>query len=271
MINGWKVFDSHTHMGEARHTGRIQRAGDLLRDMDREGIDHALVIPFPVVEDYRAAHEEIGAAVREYPDRFLGAACIPPFIREQDYRDEVRRCRETHGFVALKLQPQYQAVNPISPRSDFVFESALENGMVMVCHTGSGVPFALPSLFMMAARRFPELRFVLSHCGGGGLLVGEAIVAATFCENIYLETSTLMPHHVLEVLAHVPATRVMAGSDLPESLHTEIYKIAELNVEESIRRALLAETAYQVFGNPEDTSVKVGTGAGGRASRGDSR
>lgn len=271
MINGWKVFDAHTHMGEARHTGRVQRAGDLLRDMDREGIDHSLVIPFPVVDDYRAAHEEIGAAVRRYPDRFVGAACIPPFIREQDYRDEVRRCREVHGFVALKLQPQYQAVNPISPRSDFVFESALENGMSMVCHTGSGVPFALPSLFMMAARRFPELKIILSHCGGGGLLVGEAIVAASFCENIYLETSTLMPHHVLEVLAHVPANRIMAGSDLPESLHTEIYKIAELNVDEATRRALLAETAYGVFGNPEDSGMKAAMGpaeqAGGKAPR----
>lgn len=267
MINGWKVFDAHTHLGVARHSGRVQRAEDLLRDMDREGVDHALVIPFPVVDDYRAAHEEIGEAVRRYPDRFLGAACLPPFIPEQDYRDEVRRCREIHGFVALKLQPQYQAVNPLSPRSDFVFESALENGMVMVCHTGSGVPFALPSLFMMAARRFPALRFVLCHCGGGGLLVGEAIVAASFCENIYLETSTLMPHHVLEVLAYVPATRVMAGSDLPENLHTEIYKIAELNVEKATRRALLAETAYQVFGNPGNNRTGASTGVAGRGHR----
>jgi predicted TIM-barrel fold metal-dependent hydrolase len=86
-------------------------------------------------------------------------------------------------------------------------------------------------------------------------------VAASFCENIYLETSTLMPHHVLEVLAHVPANRIMAGSDLPESLHTEIYKIAELNVDEGTRRALLAETAYQVFGNPEDRAMKAAMGA----------
>lgn len=259
MINGWKVFDTHTHMGTAHHTGRVQLAGDLLKGMDREGIDHSLVIPFPVVEDYRTAHNEIGAAVKRYPDRFLGAACIPPFIKESAYRDEVRRCREEFGFVALKLQPQYQALNPISSRSDFVFESALENGMVMVCHTGSGVPFALPSLFMMAARRFPGLTFVLSHCGGGGLLVGEAIVAASFCENIYLETSTLMPHHVLEVLTHIPVNKVMVGSDLPESLHTEIYKVAELAIPDADRRALLAETAYAVFGNPSRDAIAAGT------------
>ena len=258
MINGWKVFDTHTHIGTARHTGRVQGAVDLLKGMDREGIDHSLVIPFPVVENYRAAHNEIGEAVKRYPDRFVGAACLPPFIDQTAYRDEVRRCREEFGFVALKLQPQYQALNPVSTRADFVFESALDNGMVMVCHTGSGVPFALPSLFMMAARRFPGLTFVLSHCGGGGLLVGEAIVAASFCENIYLETSTLMPHHVLEVLTHIPVSKVMVGSDLPESLHTEIYKVAELEIPVADRRSLLAETAYTVFGNPSQHAIGSG-------------
>jgi hypothetical protein len=29
------------------------------------------------------------------------------------------------------------------------------------------------------------LKFVLAHCGGGGILLGDAIVAAVFCPNIY--------------------------------------------------------------------------------------
>ena len=33
------------------------RADDLLRDMDRHGVDHSMAIPFPVVEDYRCQHE----------------------------------------------------------------------------------------------------------------------------------------------------------------------------------------------------------------------
>ena len=40
------------------------------------------------------------------------------------FQDEVRRCREEYGFRALKLQPQYHGLNPLSSASDFFFETA---------------------------------------------------------------------------------------------------------------------------------------------------
>ena len=58
---------------------------------------------------------------------------------------------------------------------------------------------------------------ILAHCGGGGIFLGEAIVAASLFPNIYLELSSLMPHQVLEVLHFVSSERLMAGSDLPEN------------------------------------------------------
>jgi predicted TIM-barrel fold metal-dependent hydrolase len=246
MRDGYPLFDTHTHVGTARHSGRLYSADDLLRDMDRYGVDRSVVIPFPVVEDEQAAHDEIGRAVLAHPDRLTGCACLYPFGPEPQFRDEVRRCRERYGFRALKLQPQYQALNPVSRRSDFWFETAIENGMAAICHTGAGAPFALPSSFMLAAKRFPELTIVLAH-SGGGVFVGEAITAAVFCPNVCLELSSLMPHHVREVLAHVPADRLMIGSDLPESLDTEFGKIFGLTIGEEERRAILYGTGARVF------------------------
>jgi len=251
MRDGYRIFDTHTHVGRARHSGRVYSADELLRDMDRFGIDRSLVIPFPVVEDWRAEHEEIGRAVREHPDRLCGAACIDPYIAETVFRDEVRRCREVYGFRALKLQPQYHGLNPFSRKSDFLFETALENGMAVVCHTGSGLPFSLPSLLMMPARRFPDLRIVVAHCGGG-IFVHEAILAAIFCPNVYLELSSLMPHHILEVLAEVPSNRLMAGSDLPESLDIEMGKILSLAIPDEDKRNILSGTACRVFQGARD-------------------
>jgi hypothetical protein len=187
--SGFKVFDTHTHVGTAQHSGRSLRAEQLLASMDRFGVDRSVVIPFPMVEDYRATHDEIGRAVAAYPDRLIGAACIDPFIPEQAFRDEVRRCAQDLGFRALKLQPQYQALNPLSSRSDFFFETALENHLAAICHTGSGVPFALPSLFIWPARKFPKLPIILAH-SGSSLFVAEPIVAASVCPNIYLELSS---------------------------------------------------------------------------------
>jgi predicted TIM-barrel fold metal-dependent hydrolase len=247
MRDGFRIYDAHSHLGVAGHSGRQQTAGDLLRTMDLTGIDRALLIPFPVVEDYRAAHDGIAAAMRAHPDRFSGAACIEPFIPETDFRAEVRRCAEDLGFRALKLQPQYQALNPISGRSDFLFAAALEHKLTVVVHTGAGAPFALPSLYIMPARKFPDLPIVLGHAGGG-LYVLEAIVAASVCPNIFVELSSLMPHHIREVLAHVPAGRLMIGSDLPESAATEIGKIVSLEITGAARQQILWDTAQHLFG-----------------------
>jgi predicted TIM-barrel fold metal-dependent hydrolase len=244
--DGFLIFDAHTHLGEARHSGRISTAEMLLRRMDEYGIERSLIIPFPVVEDYRRQHDLIGDALKKHPERFVGTACLSPFLPEAEFRDEVRRCREELRMQALKLQPQYHGLNPLSDLADCFFETALANELTVVCHTGSGLPFSAPSLYMVPARKFPELKIVLGHCGGG-IFVQEAIVAALFCPNIFLELSTLMPHQVLEVLRHIPSNRLMIGSDLLENVDTEIGKILTLDIKDTDKRNILYQTAVEVF------------------------
>lgn len=246
MREGFSIYDTHTHVGAARHSGRTFSADQMLRSMDLHGVDRSMLIPFPVVEDYRGAHDEIARAVRAHPDRFAGAACLYPLVPESEFRTEIRRCAEDLGFRALKLQPQYQALNPISSRSDFLFAAALDHQLPLIAHTGSGVPFALPSLFILPARRFPDLPIILGHAGGSVYYL-ETIVAASVCPNIYIEVSSLMPHHILEILAHVPASRLMAGSDLPESVDAEFSKILGLDIDPPAKRSILWDTPRRVF------------------------
>lgn len=248
MRDGFAIFDTHTHIGSARHSGRRRHAADIVAAMDQFGVERSVAIPFPVVDDYRREHDEIGSAIRDYPGRFVGAACLDPFVPQQEFRDEVRRCREQYGFGALKFQPQYQALNPLLESSAFLFETALENKMALIVHTGAGIPFSLPSMYLLAAKAYPQLTIIMAHCGGGGIFLGEAIVAATLFPNIYLELSSLMPHQVLEVLQRVPSNRLMAGSDLPENLNIEMSKILQLAIKEEEKRNILYGTACQVFG-----------------------
>lgn len=247
MKDGFAIFDAHTHLGDALHSGRSCSADRMLAQMAGSGIDRSLLIPFPVVEDYRKQHDVIAAAVHAYPGRFAGAVCLNPFLPRQEFLDEVRRCVEELGFCGIKLQPQYQALNPISARSDFLFEAACEHKIPVIWHTGTGAPFALPSLLIAPARRFPDLPIVLAH-SGGSVYALEAIVAAGVCPNIYLELSSLMPHLVLEVMTHVPASRLMIGSDLPESVDAEISKIIGLPVTDDQKREVLWGTASRLFG-----------------------
>jgi predicted TIM-barrel fold metal-dependent hydrolase len=63
-----------------------------------------------------------------------------------------------------------------------------------------------------------------------------------------LELSTLMPHHVLQVLQHTSSRRLMIGSDLPENLATELFKIYSLDVADDVKHDILWNTACHLFG-----------------------
>jgi predicted TIM-barrel fold metal-dependent hydrolase len=49
------------------------------------------------------------------------------------------------------------------------------------------------------------------------------------------------------VLAYVPATRLMIGSDLPENTGVEIGKILTLPVDDAVKREILSGTACRLF------------------------
>lgn len=246
MRNGFRIYDTHTHLGVARHSGRESSADEMLANMDRLGIERSMLIPFPVVDDYRATHDLIGRAVADHPDRFAGAACMNPFLPEADFQEEIRRCAEELGFRAIKLQPQYQPLNPVSERSAFFFETAVKHKLPVIAHTGTGAPFSLPSLFIAPARKYPKLPIVLAHAGGGAYVL-ESIVAASVCPNIYIELSSLMPHHVIDVMMEVSSQRLMIGSDLPESAQAEVDKILNLQVDDQMKTDILWNTAECVF------------------------
>ncbi len=47
MRNGFRIFDTHTHVGQARHSGRSLTAEQLLASMDSFGVDrsdHQIII-----------------------------------------------------------------------------------------------------------------------------------------------------------------------------------------------------------------------------------
>ena len=140
----------------------------MLRAMDSAGIDRTLLIPFPVVEDYRREHDLIADAVRSHPDRFAGTACLNPFVPENEFREGSQALPRGPRIPGAEVPAPVSGPSTLCPhRSDFLFETALDNRLVLVCHTGAGAPYALPSLFIHPARRFPDLRIVLGHAGGG--------------------------------------------------------------------------------------------------------
>src|SRR5262249_39464794 len=223
------IIDSHQHLGRSMFSGVVTAESELLRAMDAHWVGLALVMPQPTLEDIRGVHDAIAAAADRSRGRLFGMASINPWWAEADYHAEARRCIRELGFVALKLHPLGHNIASNHPEADKVFRAAVELDVPVIVHTGLGSPWALPSLCIPPARRYPGLPIVLAHAGWG-LYSSEAMVAAEVCENLYLEPSWCPVYVARQMIEQFGAGRVLFGSDHLANMPVELAKYRALEL-----------------------------------------
>jgi uncharacterized protein len=244
-----KVVDAHAHFGECCVCGLTSTEEALLRRMDESGIDATIVQPYPGAKDAAKQHDRIARLCDKHPGRFFGLASLSPHGDRDAYRREVERCVKDLKFVGLKLHTIGHGVNPLTEDGDFVFATGYELGIPVMVHTGPGVPFALPSLCIPAARKYPDLKIVLAHAGFA-VFSAEAQVAASVCENFYLETSWCIGDDIGWMISTIGPERVMLGADLPSNVPVEVAKYKALDLEPGVYDQVMGGTAISVFKLP---------------------
>ena len=110
----------------------------------------------------------------------------------------------------------------------------------------AGIPFSLPALCIPAANKYPDLKIVLAHAGGG-IVSAEAQVAASICGNLYLETSWCLGEDIRWMINTIGPDRVMMGADLPSNVPVEFAKYRALDLEPAVYNKVMGETAVDVF------------------------
>jgi hypothetical protein len=244
-----KVVDAHAHLGECRVFGLQSQEAELVRAMDENGIDATIVQPFPGAVDPVQAHDRIAALCARYPGRFFGLASLSPHSDQKAYERELRRAVEELKFVGVKIHTIGHAVNPLSQDGDLVFRLGNELGIPVMVHTGPGMPFALPSLCIPAARKYPRLKIVLAHAGFA-VFSAEAQVAASECTNIYLETSWCIGEDIRWMIDTLGPDRVMMGSDLASNVPVELAKYKALSLAPEAYAKVMGGTASAAFKLP---------------------
>lgn len=240
------IIDTHSHYGKSKLSELNITEADLLAAMDAHGVDLSLVMPHAVSDDPVAEHDRVAALCHRHPTRFRGVVSLTPVQDEALYRQEVARCVRDLGFVAIKLNPMQHLASPLMTNADKVFDVADDLGVPVIVHTGLGAPWSMPSLCIPQARRHPSLPIVLAHAGYA-VYVAEAYVAASECQNIYLEPSWCPIEQVGMLIRHLGAERVMFGSDLPANVPVELTKYRSLGLSEAESSACLGTTAQRVF------------------------
>jgi len=241
------IVDAHTHIGIERLYNIIMKPEDLLRSMDLNGVEKALVQPQAGAPDIMRNHEEVAELCQKHPGRIYGMASFNPVMDdEQEYCERVRWAIEDLGFKGVKLHTNGHGVSPLNPYSQRVFEAGVRFSVPVMVHTGAGVPNALPSLCIPIARKYPDLKLVLAHAGGGAYAC-EALIVAQECDNVWLETSWVSPPEVGGFIQTLGAGRVMYGSDIYENVAPYLALYMNLGLSEEDLAQALGRTAVDLY------------------------
>jgi len=240
-----KVVDSHSHLGYCRVFEFDVKEERLIESMGRNGVDAAIVQPFPGAPNAKETHDGIMSLSRKHPGRIFGLVSINPHQDEEVVVGEIERCVKKLGFVGVKIHTIGHAVNPQGKDADVLWRTAARLGVPLMVHTGPGVPLALPSNVMPKAEEYPEVPVILAHAGFG-LYSGEAFLVAKRYENVYLEMSWAPEYDVDSMMRSFP-DKVLFGSDLPENTAAELTKIRSLGFPEETLSKVLGGNAARLF------------------------
>jgi len=190
------IVANHCHVvPEERSPEESPRA--LLRDMDRLGIDKAVLYPPipPFSDETRKFFPDgdqnkwVVEACRDYEDRLIPWGTV-------DIRgDPVTEAEEAYslGCRGLKMHPQMQGFKLDDPKLDKFFEKLEDLSMPVLFHTGYHGPdpwITHPMYIDYLSRKHPKLVIIMEHMSFP--FYTEAATVAAHRENVYLGLAKIL-------------------------------------------------------------------------------
>ena len=228
------IVDADTHVSPVELPGGSITVDELLRRMDRAGVDKALTwLHPPYLRHLDEANAYIHQSAREHPERILPFGWVDPNLGIDKAKDTVRRCLDEYGFHGIKLNGSQNQFFIDDPQLSLpVVEEIAKTGKMAAFHVGVDAferthPFRLAKV----AKAFPELKIFMVHMGGVGFhdMSQAAIEFAAECPNLYLIGSEVRTPAILRAIERLGADRVCFGSDAPfEPMHVEVAKYRAL-------------------------------------------
>ncbi|HSJ07925.1 MAG TPA: amidohydrolase family protein [Longimicrobiales bacterium] len=167
------IIDCHVHLnryGEGEPAALRDRYLALREEMDRHGVDYALVLASYVATEERPDTRQILEAVGD--DRRIGVVGSVSYLnyRAADLAD-LRSLLQEGRLKGLKLYPGYEPFYVHDARMRVVYELAAEFDVPVMIHTGDTydpkgkVKYSHPLEVDEVAVDFREVTFVICHLG----------------------------------------------------------------------------------------------------------
>ncbi|MDE0287706.1 MAG: amidohydrolase family protein [bacterium] len=167
---------------------------------------------------------------------------------------------ESGGARGVKIHPVIQRFEAADERLSPAFETCAELDLPVVAHAGpsrGSVRFGEPAAFAGVLQRFPRLKLVLAHLGGGAWRDVERF--ARDFPNAYFDCSEILhwtgagggptPDRLAGLIRDIGASRVLFGSDFPwYDLDTSIEALDRLPLAEEEKAAIAGLNAARLLG-----------------------
>jgi predicted TIM-barrel fold metal-dependent hydrolase len=245
------IVDVHTHILPRSFKGRLDElaardatfralfaetdprktmatAPELVRAMDEDGVDVAVALGYGWT-DPDIAHE-VNDYLLDSAERFKGRiipfCAVHPGWGEAALR-EVEHCVAGGARGIGELHPASQGFNLAKDRRlGPLMRYAATHDLPVVVHGSEPVGHAYPgkgdtgpAQLLAAAERFPQVRFILAHWGGGLPFYALMPEVRRALENVWFDSAAtpfLYEQGVFSTVAHTAGPeRVLFGSDFP--------------------------------------------------------
>ncbi len=224
---------------------RLATVEDVLNGMDESGIERAVILNLGW-QDLRLCMETndyILEAQARYPDRLTGFAAVP-LLAGDDALKELERCAGCGIKGVGELRPELWQPGFIErPEVRDLAGSLIADGLFLLIHASEplghlypGKGCITPETIYSFIVKYPALKLICAHWGGGLPFYGLMPEVAKALENTYFDTAATpylyKPQIFKQAAEVVGAEKILFGSDyplLPPSRILEQLESTELN------------------------------------------
>ncbi len=157
------IIDIHVHVGQVVHGRPGLTPGQLVRQMDKWGVEKAVVLPIenPEEVDYYVTTKEVLKACKRYPDRLIPFCGVDPRRRYPGSFDP-RPILESYIELGCKGYGENLAGIPVDdPMNQAMYAACGELGLPVMMHFDRWINRDAPGLknFEKMLKRFPDTVF----------------------------------------------------------------------------------------------------------------
>ncbi|PKO20228.1 MAG: amidohydrolase, partial [Chloroflexi bacterium HGW-Chloroflexi-1] len=251
----------------------------MLEDMDRAGIDRVVLLG-----EYRQKHAGCVARnraaldiIRRWPDRVSAFAILQPKAGQQAL-DELKRCLDGGLCGVGELGPYGQGYRVDDPDFLRLVEACIDAEIPLNLHVNEEIGHFYPGKattpllhFYWLACRYPKLKLILAHWGGGLLFYEIMPEVRRNLENVWYDMAgspLLYPTDAIfrMALACVDHKKLLYGSDYPllacprkqpaPDFRPFIAEIDALGLDRTVYDDIMGRNAARLLGLPTEPVVE---------------